>query len=213
MPEPSDEPEPSAPEPSAGPDPEPGNEPEPSEPEPIDTQEPVAAPDAGPPPDPEPLDGVCGERGQGTVDSSSFEAFEERYILGDEGFGEDVCVVRFDLVRVGDAPEGCIDLSGEPCSWAHEVERQNPSVLVNEHSACDLGALGLTEAAIAEVEGTRVAYGFVNEYVGHNSVLLVHDGTGEWLPAGNANWDDATGSFRFDRRDGLCDYPAPPADP
>lgn len=192
--------------------PEPTDEPEPSVPgEPVPTPEPAA--DAGPTaePTPEPLEGVCGQRGQGTVDATVFEGFEERYILGDEGFGEDVCVVRFELVRVGSGPSGCVDLNDDPCEWTHELERQNPSVLVDEHAACAMGALGLTEAALAELEGTRVAYGFVEEYVGHNSVLLAHDeASGQWLPAGNANWDDASGSFRYDRRDGRCEYPGDP---
>jgi hypothetical protein len=157
------------------------------------------------------LDGVCGERGEGTVDSESLSGFEERYILADEGFGDEVCIVRFELVSVGEAPDGCVDLEDVPCEWAHEVERRNPEVVLDENGACAGGALGLGEEVLAELDGSRVAYGYVFEYVGHNSVLLVHDpATGTWNPAGNANWDDETGAFRYDRRDGLCDYPGLP---
>jgi len=51
--------------------------------------------------------GVCGERGQATADTTSFDGYEERYIIGDSGFGSEICVIRFDLKRVGDAPAGC----------------------------------------------------------------------------------------------------------
>jgi hypothetical protein len=163
-------------------------------------------PDGGEPPS-EPLDGVCGQRGEGTVDAESFEGFEERYVIGEEGFGDDVCVVRFPVERVGEAAPGCVDLEGAPCAWAHEVEIGEGSVLTEEDGACASSDLALDMASIAAIAGTRVSYGFVDEYVGHNSVLLVFDEQSQsWLPSGNANWDEATGSFRFDRRDGICSY-------
>ena len=67
--------------------------------------------------------------------------------------------------------------------------------------------LGLDAEAIAEIDGKRVVYGFVSEYVGHKSVILKTDGaTMMWGPAGNATWNEDDGSFRFDNRDGTCNY-------
>lgn len=213
--EPAAEPEPAPVEPAMPAEPETPSEPDAPtvEPEPsvADASAPEPDPsssDSGEPePSPEELDGVCGQRGEGTVDADAFEGFEERYIIGDEGFGDEVCIVRFPVERVGDPPPGCIDLNGDPCAWAHEVEIGAGSVLTDDSGACAASDLALDSESIAAVAGSRVSYGFVEEYVGHNSVLLVYDEESQsWLPSGNANWDEATGSFRFDRRDGICSY-------
>ena len=155
-------------------------------------------------------EGVCGRRGRSTVTSTdTFEGYEEFYIIGDEGFGDDICIVRFDIVRVGEAPEGCDQFAGaqDECLWTHLVEYQNPSVELDENGVCANSELGLDAEAIAEIEGSQVAYGFVSEYQGHNSVLLKHNAQNEqWIPAGNATWDEETSAFRFDARDGACRY-------
>src|SRR5690606_18389025 len=65
--------------------------------------------------------GVCGQRGRSTVMAASFEGFEELYIIGDRGLGEDVCVVRFDVTRTGDGQPGRAELDGQPRSGTHEV--------------------------------------------------------------------------------------------
>jgi hypothetical protein len=154
--------------------------------------------------------GVCGERGEGTVDAAeTFEGFWEFYIIGDDGLGDDVCVVRFDAARAGEAPEGCDMFAGQQdeCLWTHLVELSNPMVMLDEDGVCENSELGLDEAAMMEIEGSQGAYGFVSEYAGHNSVLLKYEESSEtWVPNGNATWDEETGAFRFDRRDGFCDY-------
>ena len=135
-------------------------------------------------------------------------AYEEFYIIGDEGFGDDICVVRFDVERVGAAPDGCDDPAADvDCLWTHEIEYSNPSVMTDENGVCAKSELGLDAAAIAEIDGSRTAYGFVSEFVGHNSVILQYDAAmAKWIANGNATWDDETGAFRFDRRDGICNY-------
>lgn len=151
--------------------------------------------------------GVCGKRGEATVSSSDFQGFEELFVLGDEGFGQDVCVVRYDVRRVGDAPDECTDLMGTPCLWAHEVAFGDPQVLVDIDGACARSDLTLDPQTIDAIAGTHAAYGFVSEYVGHNSVLLTYDlESGSWNASGNATWDEATQAFRFDNRTGLCRY-------
>ena len=153
-------------------------------------------------------EGVCGQRGRSTVDADSFEGYEEFYIIGDKGFGEDICVVRFDVKRVGPGPEGCDDPTADvDCLWVHEIEYSNPSIVTDVNGVCAKSDLGLDAEAIAEIDGKRVVYGFVSEYVGHNSVILQWDGaTMMWGPAGNATWNEDDGSFRFDNRDGTCNY-------
>jgi len=153
--------------------------------------------------------GVCGVRSEGTVTEDSFETYEEYYLLGDEGLGEEVCVVRFDVTRVGDGPDGCDEFAGQQqsCLWTHLVEFSNPQVLVNEDSACENSELSMTADAIAEIDGEERAYGYVFEYQGHDSVLMGYDEATEvWNPIVNAGWSEDNGAFQFDRRDGFCGY-------
>jgi hypothetical protein len=153
--------------------------------------------------------GVCGRRGRATVTSSTFRGTEELYLVGEEGFGDELCVVSYDVTRVGSAPMGCDQNAGrqETCVWTHQVEFGEPRIDVDVGAACAASELGLGEAALAALAGTRVAYGFVSEYQGHASVLLGREAaSGSWIPVGNASWDAETGALRFDRRDGFCGY-------
>jgi len=146
--------------------------------------------------------GACGQRGSGTASTTSFDGFEEFYIVSDRGFGEDICVVRFPVTRQGDTPGGC-----EDCLWTHLVGYEMPSVIINVDGVCENSELGMDSAKIAEIVSSTPAYGFVSEYSGHNSVLMKYiDTTGSWEPNGNATWDMMTSEFRFVNPDGICAY-------
>lgn len=146
--------------------------------------------------------GVCGARGQSPVNADSFEGYEEFYLIGEDGFGEDICVVRFDVVRAGEAPGGC-----EDCAWTHTVEYRNPQITTDVDGVCASSELGFDSERIGEIDGSQAAYGFVYEYSGHVSVLMKYDdATSTWGPNGNATWSEETGELRFDRRDGFCGY-------
>ena len=148
--------------------------------------------------------GVCGIRGESpAVSASSYEGFEEYYMIGDDGFGSDICVVRFAVTRVGEAPAGCTD-----CAWSHRVAYSNPEVLTDVDGVCAMSELGMTAAKIAELDGTESSYGYVFEYAGHVSVLLKYDeATTTWEPNGNASWNEDTGMLRFNKRNGsYCGY-------
>ena len=72
---------------------------------------------------------VCGERGMAVANTTAYDGTAEYYIIGDAGLGSDVCVVRFDVKRTGDAPAGCADpTTTAPCSWSHTVTFSNPTV-------------------------------------------------------------------------------------
>jgi hypothetical protein len=148
------------------------------------------------------LVGVCAHRAEATVTVDDFTGYEEYVLIGEEGFGEDICVVRFDMTRVGTAPEGCTD-----CLWSHLVERGNPTVVLDENGVCGTSELGLDAAAIAGLDGSQVAYGFVPELDGHASIVLTHiEASNAWEAYNNATWNEDTGRFRFDRRNGTCTY-------
>jgi hypothetical protein len=157
--------------------------------------------------------GVCAERGQATVDASSFDGWEERYIISDSGFGTDAerpCVVRFALKRVGDAPHGgaCMDTLAKKCEWTHLVEYSNPQVLADAAGACAASELGLTADAIATIVGSRAEVGFANQYAGaHGSARLKYfAATQSWDVAGNASWDATTRKLAYTFRNGFCGY-------
>lgn len=147
--------------------------------------------------------GVCGERGSATADATSFEGYAERFVIGEQGFGSDVCAVRFALKRVGDAPGGCGD-----CTWTQLLEYGSPSVVTDTEGACAKSDLGLDAAAIAKLAGTRVALGFAKELGGaHGSARMLYvEATRTWDVFGNATWDEVTKVFKFDYRSGVCNY-------
>jgi hypothetical protein len=160
--------------------------------------------------------GVCGARATGVITAEEFQIKEERYLLSDGGFGPDICVVSFDVKRVGDAPPGCDENAGQQteCLWTHLVQYDNPTVVLDENGVCAKSELGMDADAIAAIEGLQMSYGYVFEYQGHNSVLMVYDAErGLWAPGTNAGWDEMTGDFLFDERRGPCRYaggtPAP----
>ncbi len=157
--------------------------------------------------------GVCAERGQATVTASSFDGWEERYIISDSGFGADAerpCVVRFALERVGDAPHasGCMDTLSTKCEWTHLVEYASPQILADVDGACSQSELALTSEAIAKLVGTRIEVGFAREYAGaHGSSRMKYfDSMQAWDVAGNAGWDVTTGKLTYTFRDGFCGY-------
>jgi hypothetical protein len=152
--------------------------------------------------------GACGLRGQSTVNATTFEGYEEFFIISDRGLGDDICVVRFDVKRVGEAPAGCDDPTADvDCLWTHLIERSNPTTVKDVDGVCANSQRKLDAAAIDELDGSRVAYGFVSEFAGHNSVLMKYDDAmAKWDAGGNATWDEQASALRFDRRDGICNY-------
>jgi len=143
------------------------------------------------------------ERGQATADATSFAGYDERVIIGEGGLGSDVCVVRFDLNRVGDAPAQC-----DVCLWTHLVEYSNPIVETDTNGVCALSDLALTSDAIAKIVGTRVAIGFAAHYQGaHGSARMKYfECTNTWDVDGNATWNETSKAFTYNFRDGYCNY-------
>jgi len=147
--------------------------------------------------------GVCGRRGQATADATSFSGYEERYLIGEDGFGTDICVVRFELTRVGDAPGGCSD-----CTWTQLLEYGKATVSTDTGGVCAGSDLALDAAALAKITGSRVAIGFAKQLGGaHGSARMTYDeATKTWDVTGNATWNETSKAFKFDYREGVCNY-------
>lgn len=147
--------------------------------------------------------GVCAQRGTATADASSYDGTEEFALIGDEGLGADVCVVRYDVKRVAAAPAGCT-----VCLWTHLVEYSNPTVVTDVNGACANSELALTTAKIAAMSMTRVGIGFAKDLNGaHGSARMRYfDAMAKWDVYGNASWDEAAKAFTYDYRTGICAY-------
>lgn len=146
--------------------------------------------------------GVCGLLGQATASPTEYQGTEEHYLIGDAGNGDDVCRVRVDVAFVGPPPMPC-----ELCEFAVTVAFSNPVVITDVDEACANSDLGLDAAAIAALVTGTASYGHVEEYAGHNDVLMVFDETtSSWQARNFASYDAETKAFRYDRRDGFCSY-------
>jgi hypothetical protein len=136
------------------------------------------------------------------VSLTSYRGFEERYLMTSDDDPMDLCRVRYELYAVGEPSIACT-----ACVWDVVVERRNPRVVVDVDDACANSDLALDETGIAAGAGTRVAYGYVNEFIGHSNVLMrFNQELGVWEAVTFANWSEETGEFFYDRRDGLCGY-------
>jgi hypothetical protein len=115
---------------------------------------------------------ACGEDGNATAEACSYDGYEEFTVWGEDGLGDPitsrVCVVRFDVKRVGNAPAGCAK-----CAWTQTVEYSNPRVMVDTSGACANSSFGLSTDKIARLNGCRVAVGFEPN-------CLDHDGACRW---------------------------------
>ena len=156
--------------------------------------------------------GVCGWRGKATASTTAFDGYEERFILGDEGLGDPVCVVRYDFKKVSmTPPTGCTACEGTictPCEWTHVVEYSNPTVMVDMNGVCANSELAFTAAKVQSYVGMRAPIGFVREVAGaHGSAMIKYDTPMQkWIVFGNATFDPANGMFNHDYRDGVCLY-------
>jgi hypothetical protein len=158
--------------------------------------------------------GICGLKSDATVTATAYSGSEEFYMVSDENrqegiLDEYICLIRFDVTRVGEAPPDCVDLGGVPCLWTHKVEISDPEVVTNVDGACEANELVWNAAWIAAQEGKQSSYGYVDMYEGHDSVVMSAAGTAGaemWDVFGRASWNMTTGAFSFDNRYGECRY-------
>lgn len=146
---------------------------------------------------------TCGERGSGTASPTTYDGTADFFIVGEAGLGSDVCVVRFDVKRVGAAPAGCTN-----CDWAHLVEFSNPTVITNVDGACDASdsVPPLDAAGRAQLTGKRIGRGF-SRTTGHGDALMKYDESMlMWIGFGRANWDEPTSSLGYNIVSGTCSY-------
>jgi hypothetical protein len=160
--------------------------------------------------------GFCAERGEGFIhvgDAEQSYVRVEFYVVSEEALDAEmleplVCLVELDMTVVGPGPSGCADLDLSQCRWSYELELRDPRVLVDEQGACAANELRYDASWLERMHGSRVAYGFLESYGGHDSVLMKYEPgpPGAWKGYGRAFWDEETGEFVYDSRYGRCGY-------
>lgn len=142
-------------------------------------------------------EGLLLREGRATVGLEAYEGHEDVVLLSELGVGEAVCRIRCTVHSVASR-----DDCGESCLWSFELALGPAEVLV-DFGACE--AAGYDAAAIAGLEGTTRAYGFIEEHVGHADVLVVDEGQG-WEVAAYASWDPDSGALSYEWEQGFVSY-------
>ena len=143
--------------------------------------------------------GVLGRVGAGLYSGDGYVGTEEIALVGEEGWGEDVCRIGFRLTSTAERTD-CAE-----CDWAFDLEVSGAVVLADELSDC-LRLMALDVDEVSELDGTTVSYGFQAEFIGHASLLMTDPGTGVWEPLAYVVYDEETGDFSYDWESGCVSY-------
>jgi len=146
--------------------------------------------------------GLCGFSGEATVSVASYEGWEEYYLIGDEGYGAELCLVRYPVTVVADtiAP----DCPG--CLWAHVVEYGQPQITANVDGVCADSELGLTAEVIASYVGRRLTYGASADEYGNGTFVVYAEGSGTWESGPEVTQGNLGAFFAYDGAYSACDY-------
>lgn len=156
-------------------------------------------------------DGMCVVRHRSKATSSTMSGYEEIALTTADGKDTNLCVVRFQVERVGPAamPEGCSLAAalppGKDCSWTNEIRYSNPVTMLDTNGVCANSQLGLTAAKIAAINESKVTYGFAPEAGGHTSLVMRYGDSMQWQVFAGAVWFTETTEFQFDQKD-RCRY-------
>jgi hypothetical protein len=79
--------------------------------------------------------------------------------------------------------------------------------MIDVEGACARSEIGWNMAWIEEKDGSRESYGYIDMFLGHDSVAMIYSETMmEWVELGRGFWDPPTGAFNFKNRYGICRY-------
>ncbi len=132
----------------------------------------------------------------------SYQGTEDLILRADEGNGDEICVVRFDLTTVAEP-----DLPCDFCYWSTIVERSNPTVITNVDDVCGVSERGLDQAGLDAMTGERIAMGFAEEGSGHGEVLVHFDEmTQLWAVFAFGFWDVDNSTLEYSKVEGFCRY-------
>ena len=146
--------------------------------------------------------GLSGKSGEAVALDGAYTGTEDMYFIADDGNGEDVCRIRYDLNSVAERFD--CESYGEPCLWAYDLTLANPVVVDESDVGCE-GVFGLDEDGVGALAGTEISRGYVR-YMGHTWVLLEQQPDDSWQPFCNAAWDEVTGDLEYTWVDASLPY-------
>jgi hypothetical protein len=141
---------------------------------------------------------MVGYDGEATAGYDGYDGWEEHFKTADEGLGDDICRIRYELHAKGDPRTDCPN-----CIWAWDVELTGAAIAAESGEGC-AGAFGITAKNVGDLDGTSIGIGFNPDYYGHAAVFLRDEGSG-WAVADWAQWDEATGAFSYHWNQGLVE--------
>jgi hypothetical protein len=142
--------------------------------------------------------GLLGRLGSATVDAAGYGGTEEQYLIADQGAGADVCRIRSQVTST--APrDDCAE-----CDWAWDLTTSATAIVAQSDVGCS-GTLGVDETTVSQLDGRTLSYGYVDEYFGHASVMLVDD-QGTWVVVSSARYDAGISLFEYDWEDATISY-------
>ena len=153
--------------------------------------------------DTDPKEALQGYSGQATAGYEGYDGVEEWYFVADEGDGEDICRIRYEL-KSGDARDDCPHNGHSGCIWAWDVTIAGAEILAESDIGCE-GSLGVTQESLADLNGTTWGFGFNPDYYGHAAVQLRDMGEG-WFVSTFASWDEGDGTFTYQWDQGYVEY-------
>ena len=146
---------------------------------------------------------LAGHSGEAIVDETSYDGWEELFIIADEGDGEDLCRIRYDLDSV--APRDDCDLPLGDCAWGHDLVLSDVVIVAESDVGC--AGFGYDATALAALEEGEVSYAYIPEYSGHPDVMAMYDEAGAaWQVVAFASWDAGSGAFAYTWEDGYPTY-------
>ncbi|MBT3220570.1 MAG: hypothetical protein HN348_15905, partial [Proteobacteria bacterium] len=104
--------------------------------------------------------GMSGIDGGADCDGLTYDGWEELFLIGDEGKGDDICRLQVELDSVG-VPRADCDI----CTWAFDLEVTAASIVVESESGC-AAYLGIDSSNVGNLVGTTRAYGYTPNYFG-----------------------------------------------
>jgi hypothetical protein len=126
--------------------------------------------------------------GSARVDAGSYAGGETLVLEAGEGSGAELCRVSYTLTSTALRDDCAV------CEWAFDLVLTDP-VIVSE-SGVGCGPFGYSAEDVAALDGLSRAYGYAEEYVGHASMLMAHDGS-LWQGLSFATFVPETGDFSY----------------
>ena len=148
--------------------------------------------------------GECRFEAEGLYKDGKYEGFIDYILIADEGDGEDLCRVRFEVKTVEDSKREC----KEPdCYWATVVELSNPEVILDVEGKCANSDRQLGDEQIKDRLNKPMDFGVGEEPTGHGLIILSYNQDSMlWEQFCDTEWEKETGVVLYDDIEGRCFY-------